>query len=476
MVFSSITFLFYFLPIALLLYYSSACRNAVLVSIGLLFYAWGEPVFVLALLGSIACNYAFALAIDRRQGRARRWALGIGLAANLACLGVFKYADFVLAILARLSGVLGGAAIEPVALALPLGISFFTFHAMSYLIDVYRRDVPAERNPIDVALYFALFPQLIAGPIVRFKIIAAEIHGRRHSAELFADGIRYFIVGLGLKVLLANNFAVPADAAFGLPREHLYAALAWLGAVCYGLQIYFDFAGYSLMAIGLGMMFGFHLPTNFNHPYIAQSVAEFWRRWHITLSAWFRDYVYIPLGGNRCGAARTYFNLLTVFLLCGLWHGAAWNFVAWGLCHGAFLVLERGAFGRALANSWRPLRHIYVLLAVFGAWVLFRADGLDHAAHYYAALFGGADGDPRRNPIGTYLHAELWLALALGVALATPGPARAAAAIARWCAARGILGHFMADGARIGALLALFAIAGAYIAGGAYNPFIYFRF
>ncbi|MGE4012794.1 MAG: MBOAT family protein, partial [Alphaproteobacteria bacterium] len=257
---------------------------------------------------------------------------------------------------------------------------------------------------------------------------------------------------------------------------HLYGSIAWLGMICFGLQIYFDFAGYSLMAIGLGMMFGFHLPTNFNHPYIAQSIAEFWRRWHMTLSAWFRDYVYIPLGGNRRGSARTYFNLLTVFVLCGLWHGAAWNFLAWGLCHGACLILERGAFGRALARARRPARHLYVLLVVFGAWVLFRADGFDHAANYYAALFGGADGDPRRNPIEAYLHAELWLALALGAVMATPLPARAAAWIGRQLTARGGAGALVADSARIGGLLVVFVVASAYVAGGAYNPFIYFRF
>ena len=480
MVFSSITFLFYFLPIALLLYYVVPLRNPALVAISLLFYAWGEPVYVLALLGSIAGNYGLALAIDGRRDKARRRMLLAGIAANLIFLGAFKYADFALTTLAALGGAFGLTAIAPASpglgLTLPLGISFFTFHAMSYLIDVYRRDVAAERNPIHVALYFALFPQLIAGPIVRFKTIVADIHRRRHSAELFADGIRYFVVGLGMKVLLANNLAVPADAAFGLPGEQLYAALAWLGLICYGLQIYFDFAGYSLMAIGLGLMFGFHLPVNFNYPYISQSLAEFWRRWHITLSAWFRDYVYIPLGGNRRGRVRTYFNLLAVFLLCGLWHGAAWTFVLWGLWHGAFLALERGAFGRMLARAWRPLRHIYCLVVVFAAWVLFRDDSFARAGDYYRALLGGADGDPRRNPIETYLNAELWLVLVAAFAAATPLPAKAATWLARRLAARGMAGAAIVDGARIVGLLALFVVAAAYLAGGAYNPFIYFRF
>ncbi|MEO5558678.1 MAG: MBOAT family O-acyltransferase, partial [Dokdonella sp.] len=332
MVFSSIVFLFYFLPIFLAAYRFLPCKQVVLVVFSLAFYAYGEVLYAGVMIGSVLANHRLALWIDACDGRARRGAVTIGVGVNLAALAWFKYAGFLYLIGAQvLPHVFSGPVPQ---VHLPLGISFFTFHAISYLVDVYRRDTPPERRLLDVATYITMFPQLIAGPIVRFHEIRAEIHERHAGSAGFARGVQLIVIGLAQKVLIANVVAVPANAAFALDPAQLDAAGAWLGALCYTLQIYFDFCGYSTMAIGLALMLGFHFPQNFNHPYIAQSITEFWRRWHMSLSAWFRDYLYVPLGGNRRGAWITCRNLLIVFLLCGLWHGANWTFVVWGLWHG----------------------------------------------------------------------------------------------------------------------------------------------
>ncbi len=486
MTFASIPFLFYVLPITLAAYWATvrwagAWKNAVLLAASLVFYAWGEPVLVLLLLASTMANHVLAQALARGS---RPGLLALGVALNLAPLIGFKYLAFLAENLGLLLGAAGAqpgvtAPLLGLEIRLPLGISFYTFQAISLLVDVHRRTAPPPRRWVDTALYVALFPQLIAGPIVRFKTIVGQLEGRRHDALRFSAGARLFVLGLAQKVLLANTFAVPADAAFGENPALLTAGAAWLGVVFYALQIYFDFAGYSNMAMGLGRMFGFRLPRNFNFPYAAASVTEFWRRWHVTLSAWFRDYVYIPLGGNRRGAGRTYVNLLAVFLLCGLWHGAAWAFVVWGLLHGAFLALERTPAGAVIRAAPRLLRHAYLLVVVLLAWVPFRTEDLGAALGYYAAMFG-APGE-RLVDAGQIARDDTLYVLAIGLAAAFyPAWRPALRALARLLreqlgSARPavIAGRAAAAQAATAALLLASA---ALLAGGAYNPFIYFRF
>lgn len=483
MVFSSITFLFYFLPIFFLLYFAMPFKNAVLLVASLVFYAWGETVYVLLLLLCIAINYVVGLWISGARSRDSGIPLMFGIVLNLSIIGYFKYSTFIVDSVGMFVGRLGIAAQPGVENHLPLGISFFTFQAISYLIDVHRGDAPAARNPLSLAMYISMFPQLIAGPIVRFKSVAGEIDHRQPSIARMQTGIRIFVIGLAQKVLIANTVAVTADQVFGLPVAALTTSLSWLGITCYTLQIYFDFAGYSNMAIGLGHMLGFTFPRNFNYPYISQSITEFWRRWHISLSAWFRDYLYIPLGGSRISPIRTYANLLIVFLLCGLWHGASWTFVLWGLYHGLFLILERAGLGKALKAIARPLRTIYALLVVMIGWVLFRSETLDQCGGYLTAMAGFGQGDPLVQPLGQYLSASLGIALLVGIPAATPvlpalrsSLARAAKTIPwRSRIATVLLGHGtrMAHGLFLAGALTLSALS---IAGGSYNPFIYFRF
>src|SRR6185295_17982737 len=354
--FTEPTFLFLFLPLLLACYFAptaarrghptihGAYGNWLLLVASVIFYAKGGGAFTWLMLGSIAFNYWMAIAVDRARSQSDAAAtrrVGFAVAANLVVLGVFKYANFFADNVNTLFLALRVQPLVVPRVLLPIGISFFTFHAISYVIDVYRRDATAQKSPVHAALYLLLFPQLIAGPIIRYRDIADQLARRVVVLDDFADGVRRFIIGLAKKMLVANIVAGPADRIFAMPFAELSAAHAWLGIVCYTLQIYFDFSGYSDMAIGLGRMFGFRFPENFRWPYIADSVQEFWRRWHISLSTWFRDYLYIPLGGNRVSPARRYRNLITVFFLCGLWHGASWNFVIWGLWHGTFLVIER---------------------------------------------------------------------------------------------------------------------------------------
>ncbi|MES2151033.1 MAG: MBOAT family O-acyltransferase [Pseudomonadota bacterium] len=449
MVFSSILFLFYFLPVFLFLYYLLPWKNAVLLVASLLFYAWGEPRFVPLLLASAVLNYGAGLAIERSARQRRRW-LVAGVAANLLLLAWFKYAGF-------LNQALGAHLALP-ALALPLGISFFTFQGLSYLADVYRGEVAAQTSFWRYATYKAMFPQLIAGPIVRYRQIAAEIGERSMPNARVRAGFEQFALGLAQKVLLANTVALPADRLFGTAPDLLSAAAAWVGLLCYTLQIYYDFCGYSNMAIGIGHMTGFTYPPNFDRPYAARSVTEFWQRWHISLSSWFRDYLYIPLGGNRHGALRTYANLTLVFLLCGLWHGAAWTFVAWGAWHGALLVVERMGMAASLARLPGPLAQAWTLLAVMLGWVLFRAPDLPFAAAYFGALFG-ASAHPLAHPWQIDVGSAELVAMLLGAALALPRTTPP-----HWRLLR-----------TPGAVAAL-ALCAISLAGGTYNPFIYYRF
>ena len=385
--FASITFVYYFLPLTIGLYYvchaltrksshNIPLKNIILLTASLLFYAWGEGVYLLILLGSILFNHLIGQQIHRRKNRAT---LFIGIGFNLLLLTAFKYGNWILKDL----GLVGDT---PELFHLPLGISFFTFQAISMLVDIHRGQPPAK-NILGSGVYIAMFPQLIAGPIVRFEAINADIQMRKESFEKFASGIQIFILGLAQKTLLADTLAITADSSFSSNALNLTPSAAWVGLICFSLQIFYDFAGYSNMAIGLGRFFGFELPRNFNYPYSAKSFQDFWRRWHITLSTWFRDYLYIPLGGSRLSNLKTYRNLLIVFILCGLWHGAAWTFLAWGLWHGFFLIAERLAQRISLPVP-KLISMIYVWIFVSLGWVLFRAESLPHAIDYWTALAG----------------------------------------------------------------------------------------
>lgn len=473
MVFSGIAFLGLFLPITFFAYYLSprAWRNFTLAFASIVFYAWGEPRFLMLMIISIVVNYYLAIAVDTTHNRVRL--LGIGVAANLLILGVFKYAGFVMENINLLLAYIGINPIVMRPLPLPIGISFYTFHAISYLIDIYRRNAQPSRNLIDYCLYITLFPQLVAGPIIRYKDIQAQLRSRMASLDDVTAGVLRFTMGLAKKVLIANQLAIVADAGFSVPAGELAPQVAWLALICYTLQIYFDFSGYSDMAIGLARMFGFRFPENFNYPYIASSMQDFWRRWHISLSTWFRDYVYISLGGNRFGVTRTLLNLWIVFLLTGFWHGATWNFILWGAAHGALLTLER--FMPSVSGRWlQSMRHVYVIFAVMLTWVLFRADTMEHAMQYYRALF--CIHAPAKSAVTFEMlySANLgWLlmgsiALAAGVFQALRARFALAAAALR---ARNLDGWLMV--AFIGPMLIFSTMS---IALGQYNPFIYFRF
>lgn len=485
MVFSSPLFLFLFLPIVLSGYFvvPRSWRNYWLLTSSLVFYAWGEVVYVWVMLVSIVLNYLFGLWVDRvPRGRQAQIVIALAVAANLGLLIAFKYANF---LVDNLNVGLGVLHLRPIHLApvhLPIGISFFTFQAMSYVIDVYRREVPAQKSVANFGLYITLFPQLIAGPIVRYIDVAAQIGERTITLSGAAEGVRRFILGLAKKMLIANTLAVPADAIYGLPTSDLTFGLAWLGTLCYALQIYFDFSGYSDMAIGLGKLFGFDFLENFNYPYISSSITEFWRRWHLSLSTWYRDYLYIPLGGNRGSTLRTYFNLVTVFFLCGLWHGASWNFIIWGLFHGAFLVIERMGVGRLLAQAWAPIRHGYTLLVVMVGWVFFRASTLAQAKAFLLAMVGLGHGTGIEYSMALYLNAEVLLLLAAGIIGSTPFLPSLSQAWARFGAMgerQGLPGwawHSVLAFAPLAVLGFLLAASAMLLAAGTYNPFIYFRF
>jgi len=480
MTFSSVPFLFYFLPIFLGIYLVVPFRNAALLAGSLIFYAWGEPVLVLLLLASLVANHGFGRWVAASRDR-RVLALGVSL--NLLALGFFKYAGWIVGLLAPALELLGLPHLADPDIRLPVGISFYTFQAISLLIDLHRRDAPPPRGLMDTALYISMFPQLIAGPIVRYKTIADQLRERQHSLEKFADGARVFILGLAQKVLLANTVAEVADEAFrGNALDPaggaLSVAAAWVGLLAYSLQVYFDFAGYSNMAIGMGRMFAFELPQNFNFPYVAQSVTEFWRRWHITLSQWFRDYLYIPLGGNRGSSTRTYRNLWIVFLLCGLWHGASLTFVFWGAFHGTFLVMERAFLGERLKAAPRLLRHLYLPLVAALGWVPFRTENFSDMSSYYAALAGLGPREVVRTasdlmPDGM----PLFLVIASIVAL-WPLVAELADKVRRSLPEMGDLAGVsqLRFWALQASLAILFVTCAAALVGGAYNPFIYFRF
>ena len=459
MVFSSIPFLYYFLPAVLAVYFLTPRRwkNAVLLLASLVFYGWGEPKLLWLMVFTIAVFYLCGLAIGRSEKHKKLW-LWVSTAVGVGLLGLFKYADFFLSSFNAATGL----SVPLLRLALPVGISFYTFQCLSYTIDVYRGKVPPQKNPISFGAYVALFPQLIAGPIVRYADVARELDSRTHSWEDVGLGLRRFIIGLAKKVILADNFALLAKLYrdSGSPS----VAFAWMYAIAFTLNIYFDFSGYSDMAIGLGRIFGFHFPENFNYPYMSQSVTEFWRRWHISLGSWFRDYVYIPMGGNRVSRGRWVCNILTVWMLTGLWHGAAWNFVLWGLLFAALLLLEKALPG--LQKLPGALRQCGVLLVVILSFVLFNAGSLSQAGGDFAALFGLAGLPLTTAETGYYLGSYMPL-LMIGFLGATP--------VVRNVARRMERNPLIQ---RLQPLLwaALALVCTAYLVDGSFSPFLYFRF
>lgn len=489
MVFSSPVFVFLFLPVLLLLYTLThkSLHNLLLLFASLFFYAWGEPICLILMVISMAFNYRCGLLLAAWRGtRLGGWILGVGIFVNIGSLIYFKYANFLLAML--INPLLSFLHLPEWTLGdvrLPIGISFFAFHAVSYLMEVYRGHANVQRDPVDFGLYIALFPTLVAGPIVNYADFEGQLKIRHITRDGFAYGIKRFTLGLAKKLLIANIVGRAADLIFALPMSEINAGLAWLGIVCYTLQIYFDFSGYSDMAVGLGRLFGFRLIENFQYPYVSKSITEFWRRWHISLSTWFREYLYIPLGGNRHGPFRTALNLLTVFLLCGLWHGeskSAWNFIVWGLFHGAFLVLDRVGVGKLLERVGAPLRHAYTILVVMVGWVFFRAASVPLALHFLKALAGFGEGTGREFNVKLYLNLELALAIAAGIIFSTP----VLPTFLQW-RERFLHGHrdwpvlnrscraafaFVA----VAVFLALQSLAVVQLIASTYNPFIYYRF
>lgn len=387
MVFSSVIFLLVFLPLVLAMYYlvpGRALKNILLLLVSIVFYAWGEPVYVVLMVVSICVNWLCGVLMERLSS-SKRLLLVLCLLVNLGILGFFKYEGF---LAANINALLGAELVPQLQLALPIGISFYTLQALSYVIDVYRGEVPAQRNVLYLGMYIAMFPQLVAGPIVRYSDIQEQVLNRKESLRKFSSGIRLFCIGLGKKVLLANVVAILATKMLADGVENIGAVGAWAGLIAYTFQILFDFSGYSDMAIGLGKMFGFEYRRNFNYPYISRSVTEFWRRWHISLGSFFRDYVYIPLGGNRVSRSRWVVNLFVVWLLTGFWHGAAWNFILWGLFYGCLLAFEKVWLGQRLAKLPQVIQHIYAILAFMAGWLIFWIEDLGTMGAYIATLFG----------------------------------------------------------------------------------------
>ena len=466
MVFSSLEFIFVFLASVLAVYYlvPPKARNIVLLLFSLVFYGWGEPVYVFLMIATInvdyICGYIIGRDLDSKPKRAKV-TLIVSIVINLALLGVFKYYDF---FAGTLNSLLGRGVFPTLGLTLPIGISFYTFQALSYVIDVYRRDARVQKNIAAFGTYVTLFPQLIAGPIVRYADVDDQLRERTHSLTLFASGCRTFICGLAKKILLAN--------AAGAMWNSLSAAAepdalgAWLAIVFYTFQIYFDFSGYSDMAIGLGKMFGFSFRENFYYPYVSESITEFWRRWHISLSTWFREYVYIPLGGNRKGVGRTYFNLFCVWLLTGLWHGASWNFVLWGLYYFALLVIEKTFLLRLLERAPKFLRHIYSMAAVIFGWLLFVIEDVSSIGAYLSRMFGGTGVFATQ--ITVYELVRNLVFLAILILASTPAPKKLWYKLyskgTPWRIVQSVV------------CAIAFVLCIAYLVDSSYNPFLYFRF
>ena len=478
MVFSSNIFLFLFLPLTLLLYFAAPeklfgkkYKNYLLLVASLIFYAWGEAQYLLLLFISIAANYFFGIAIEKNlQKKSKDFVTAFAISFNLLLLSYFKYANF----LVENFNLISPYKITFEKVHLPIGISFFTFHAISYLIDIYRKKCKAQKNIFDLALYIAFFPQLIAGPIVRYNFIEKYLINRRHNLFFVAYGVRRFIIGMGKKVIIANPLGEVADAIFASPVNDLSTPISWIGIICYTFQIYFDFSGYSDMAVGLARIFGLKFPENFNYPYASKSIKEFWRRWHASLSAWFRDYVYIPLGGNRVSISRQYFNLVTVFFLCGLWHGASWNFIIWGLFHGLFLVLERlalssGKIVKYVKKIPAVIQHSYAILVVMIGWVFFRSPDLTHALSYLQNMFVFSEGAAVSNEVVRLIRSHFALT-AFALALIGFSPLVKNTALKLTRRSKSFVTVFDLF------LILILVFAVIRISASTHNPFIYFQF
>ena len=473
MLFSSNAFLFAFLPAVIIIYYtlirwSRPLQNIFLLVSSLFFYAWGEPKFVLVMMLSITINWFAGVLVDAAKkknsdGRARFY-LGLSVGFNLIIIFIFKYLTFTV----RNIEAVTGSEISIPDIALPIGISFFTFQAISYVVDVYRGNGKAQKNILNVGLYISFFPQLIAGPIVRYETVADQIHNRKETLDDFCEGVRRFVIGFCKKILIANNVAIVADMAFGLSAENgISVSMAWLGAFAYTLQIFYDFSGYSDMAIGLGKMFGFHFLENFNYPYISKSATEFWRRWHMSLGSWFRDYLYIPLGGSRVSTGRHIFNLFVVWLCTGVWHGANWTFILWGLMYFVLLVFEKySGFNKLNGVAVDSVKRLYVLFFIVMGWILFRADNLPAAVTYYRDCFGMAGNPLIDDSFREYVR-QYAAYLIAGTVLATPVLAKLRDKIGK---------HVITDLIYAGCLTALFIASISFLVKGSYNPFIYFNF
>lgn len=496
MVFSTVIFLCAFLPITIIGYYLMPGRgkNVFLLLCSLFFYAWGEPVYVLVMLLSIVCNYVFGMAIHSFEKQKKLWLI-LAVVVNLGLLCVFKYSGFLVSNLTRFFPGL----VKVPEIALPIGISFYTFQGLSYCIDVYRDKSIVQKNPLNLALYISMFPQLIAGPIVRYGDIGEALTKRTHSPELFAAGVERFIIGMAKKAILANTMGGLAERIMGSDVSYMGVSVAWTGAIAYTLQIYFDFSGYSDMAIGLGKIFGFHFPENFNYPYISKSVREFWRRWHMSLSTWFRDYLYIPMGGSRKG--NVYLHLFVVFFATGLWHGAAWGFVIWGLWHGLFSILERLAGNRAAKRHENAgakeqgetkkrtalqisgfvralLGHVYTMLVVVIGWVLFKLVDLSDTLRYLKVMFGLSGNTFTAYDLSYYMDGRTTFLFVIALLACFPWVPWLGR---RLSGAKASGAAQLADGLLFTAvkriiLLLLLALCFVFIITSTYNPFIYFRF
>ena len=473
MIFSSTVFLLVFLPLTLAIYFLMPSRltmgrNLVLLIASLIFYGWGEPKYILVMLFSIAFNYVLARIVDAKRKLSGRndvkVILFVAVAGNLGILGFFKYTDFLIETINSITG--GGLAL--LNIALPIGISFYTFQTMSYVIDVYRGKVKSQRDFVAFAMYVTLFPQLIAGPIVRYSDVEERLLHRKTTSAQAAEGVRRFIIGFAKKVLLANQIYVIWKEI--LEMNNVSVATAWLGALAFTFQIYFDFSGYSDMAIGLGKIFGFDYLENFNYPYISKSITEFWRRWHMSLSSWFKEYVYIPLGGNRKGLLRQIFNIGVVWALTGLWHGASWNFVAWGVYFGVILILEKLWILRLLKKLPAFVSHIYSLILIIAGWVIFAIEDMGQIGEYLSMMVG-ASGELTDDAFFYFFTTRFWLILACIIG-STPAPAWVCRVLKeRLGKMDGLWGIIETL-----AFLGIFALSIAFLVSGSYNPFLYFRF
>jgi alginate O-acetyltransferase complex protein AlgI len=466
MVFSSAIFIFWFLPLALLFYFivQPKFRNAILLLFSFLFYAWGGLEMLSIVLVSIVSNYFTGLLLQNSKTKSNsKIILALGIVVNLSFLLYYKYANF---FADNYNAVLGEQSIIIDKILLPLGISFYTFHGISYIIDVYRKDATAQSNPFDLALYFSFFPQLIAGPIVRYKDVHVQLKERNINLELFTEGIKRFILGLGKKILIANMVGRIPAMVFAMKENELNAYWSWLAIIAATVQVYLDFSGYSDMAIGLAKMFGFQFKENFNYPFVAKSMKDFWTRWHISLSSWFRDYVYIPMGGNKKGVARTYLNITLVFLLTGFWHGASWSYVFFGLFHGALVMFEKVGFGKLLEKLPRALTSIYVFLVVACGIIFFSIDNLNHITWFTKSLFHFNAADAH-HPINLYLTPEWFIMLLIGLLFCFPTAEFVLNKIKQPAIKKSI---------EVAFILGVFILSISELANTNYNPFIYFRF